>query len=69
MIQTALRVQVIMTNKQGYHLLKSKMPENVANNLSFSKTGTTEFLLSLDKLTGSAICGLRELMPNDQPVA
>lgn len=45
------------------------MPENVANNLSFSKTGTTEFLLSLDKLTGSAICGLRELMPNDQPVA
>jgi hypothetical protein len=31
-----------MTNKQDYHLLKPEIPETVADNLSFSKTGTAK---------------------------
>lgn len=31
-----------MTNKQDYHFLKPKIPEDVAENLLFSKTGTAK---------------------------
>uniref|UniRef100_A0A0D9XKH3 aldehyde oxygenase (deformylating) n=1 Tax=Leersia perrieri TaxID=77586 RepID=A0A0D9XKH3_9ORYZ len=43
-------VKVIMTNKQDYHLLKPEMPETVADNLLFSKTGTAKVWLTGDGL-------------------
>ncbi|KAG8091914.1 hypothetical protein GUJ93_ZPchr0012g19727 [Zizania palustris] len=43
-------VQVIMTNKQDYHLLKPALPEGVADNLLFSKTGMSKVWLIGDGL-------------------
>uniref|UniRef100_A0A0E0M8L5 aldehyde oxygenase (deformylating) n=1 Tax=Oryza punctata TaxID=4537 RepID=A0A0E0M8L5_ORYPU len=45
-------VKVIMTNKQDYHLLKSNMPENVADNLSFAKTRTAKVWLIGENVDG-----------------
>ncbi|BAF26740.1 Os10g0471100 [Oryza sativa Japonica Group] len=43
-------IKVTMTNKQDYHLLKPEIPETVADNLSFSKTGTAKVWLIGDGL-------------------
>ncbi|XP_078173699.1 very-long-chain aldehyde decarbonylase GL1-5-like [Carex rostrata] len=38
-------IQVIMNQKQEYHILKPQLPENIASNLLFSRTSTPEVWL------------------------
>ncbi|GJN20836.1 hypothetical protein PR202_gb08262 [Eleusine coracana subsp. coracana] len=55
-VATALckkNVKVIMTNKQDYHFLKPNIPEDAAENLVFSKTGTAKVWLIGEGLDAS----------------